>query len=600
MANTITAEELIQQTEKLIKDSISNINEISFIFEKDKLDFLLNIFSILNKSEIKLTKKFNKEDKNIINVIEQMDQLNINLYKLIKNLVLISKLTQADFKNIIVGLSDFSKEFNILLLQYQNQESYETSKNKMEFSMYYEEILNNDPKLKNLYNDLNNYFKKEITKRKLSKIKNEEQHFFHDQDSSDSDEAFHIIFQINKNCNFKCTYCYEGLDKVTEILSIDDVPKIVKGIKEFTNFLKEKGEPHSVSFSILGGEPTIVSQKTTHLLTKLLNDELDLKHIVLITNNYSADRTINFFHPDFPRNKIKIQVSYDGGVLQDKYRKDSKRNGTKELLTSEIDKLINLDEDIKVILKATLPVEAISSVPEVIEDYITFEDKINTKNNNPGNFSYYPTFDTSSILMYNLRKESASGNTQIKEDLFKEIDETFRFLLKFELDRVLDKKPAFSRWFREISYTSNAVSCSAGNNLFGLDQDGIGRFCHRTEFGENLNNFKYPYKKEQLDSLNYGKIENSNDFINKFFKTRKTLTNEQKSKEKPYCYCDDCKTLTCVKCPMINVSPDRAIDTSTTNDLYKDMYSHGLSLSCEINNYISKYLYIYDKIIKGV
>ena len=602
-------EELISDIEKLSKNIASNIEDVSFAFEANNLKNLFKILSKISNSELEINTQndFIVENENIILTIDSLTDINEDLFELIKKLNLVSKLTKTDFKSIISVLVEYSKEVNIVLLRYTNQESYQTSKNKMEFSVHYEEILNNDPELKALYEDLNTYFKSEVNKRKLHKISQTEpeippsgkKHYFHKKNTTDSEKSFHIIFQINKNCNFKCTYCYEGLDKVTEILSIDDVPNIVNGIKIFMEELKEKEGLSKVSFSILGGEPTLVPQKTTQLLTKLLNDELDLKYIALITNNYSAERTINFFHPEFPRDKIKIQVSYDGGVLQDKYRKDSKKNGTKELLTNEIHKLINSDENIKIALKATLPLESVSSVPEVIKDYITFEEKINAKNDNPGNFSYYPTFDTSSILMYNLRKDAISGNNHSKEKLFKEIDETFKFLLKFELDRVLDKKTAFSRWFVESSYVANSNTCSAGSNLFGIDQDGIGRFCHRTEFGETHTNIKYPYKKDQLNSLNYGKIENTKNFINNFFETKEKLEVVRNSDKKDYSYCNSCKTLTCVNCPMINVTPDRALDTSTTGDLYKDMYSHGLNLACEVNNYISKYLYIYDKIINN-
>jgi len=607
---SINPEEAIPRINELINNSLLNIKEISFIFNEDNLNILLDIFNILGQSDIKTKdilldtlEDFEETPERNEQTIKILKLINDDLFEMIILLKYISEVTGNDFSNFINDIGEFVKELSTTIIQYKYQETYQEAHNRLEYARHYEELIENDINLKNLYNDLNNYYRKTLDEKKLNEkdIILKKEHYFHDDTpdptNHDDEDSFHIVFQINKNCNFKCTYCYEGLDKVTEILSIDDVEDIVKGIKNFARTLEEKGLVSKMSFSILGGEPTLVPQEVTHKLTKLLEDELDLKYIILITNNYSAKRTIGFFHPDFPRDKIKVQISYDGGRIQDDYRKDSKKNGTKESLTKEIRALLNEDNGIKVSLKATLPLEAISSVPDAVQDYVTFEEDINKKNNNPNNFSYYPTFDTTSILMYNLRQQEKCGNTKPKEKLFTELDETFKYLLKFEMDRLINNKPAFTRWFREMSYAANNTTCSAGSKLFGLDQDGIGRYCHRTEFGEEHTNVKFPYKKEQLNSLKYGDIT-SDTFQQKFFKTKEKLEKVINS-DKEYSYCDGCKTLTCVKCPMVNITPDRSLDTSTTNDLYKDMYSHGLTLSCEINNQISKYLYIFDKIINN-
>lgn len=598
----IAQEDLIQEIKKLSKSSLIDLNKISFIFNKENLSIMFKNLNRLGETNIELDENVNTlSDEENIKII---NNLNKNLYELIKILKFVNTKADNQLSVVITNIAGLMRELCIILMQYKKRESRTEATNRLEYAKHYEKIIEDDENLKNLYTELKEYFGNKLAERNLTKknIDLKKEYFFHDEENvptnHDNEESFHIIFQINKNCNFKCTYCYEGLDKVTEILNINDIPKIVQGIKEFGDELKNRGMVNKFSFSMLGGEPTIVPSRITQLLTKTLNDELDLKYIILITNNYSAKRTIDFFHPDFPKDKIKVQISYDGGKIQDDYRKDFKRNGTKELLTKETYKLLKESKDIKVTMKATLPIDAIGSISDAVMDYITFEDDINAKNGdiNSGNFSYYPTFDTTSILMYNLRQQIKYGDEEQKEKLFKDIDDAFKFLLKFELDRLLNGKKVFTRWFRELSYTSNEVTCSAGNQLFGLDQLGNGRFCHRTEFGEEHTNIKYPYKKEQLDSLNYGKID-SEKFNKNFFETREKLLQIQEDEDKSYSYCENCKTLTCVKCPMINVTPDRNLDTSTTGNMYKDMYSHGINLSCEINNQISKYLYIFDKII---
>jgi sulfatase maturation enzyme AslB (radical SAM superfamily) len=374
---------------------------------------------------------------------------------------------------------------------------------------------------------------------------------------------------------------------------MDSIDDIIEGLKKFQYKLKEEDPEMAIAFSILGGEPTLVPQKVTQELTKRLNKELDLKEIILITNTFDADKVINFFHPDFPKEKIKIQSSYDGGIIHDQFRLTSAKKSSRELVSKEIRKL--LGRGYKVTLKATLPPEAIGGVYNAVRDYLTFEDEINENNGYGKNFSYYPTLDTTSFLMTKLRMEVHSGNTGENSNyskLIKDLDKTFKELIKIELDRLIRGDKVFTRWFRELSYTANKTTCSAGINLIGLDQDGNARYCHRTEYDSE----KSPYSN--FNKLSYGKL-NSNKFFTKFSETKEELVNIKESKNlDDFSYCGNCKTLTCVRCPMINTIPNRSFDTTTSGDLYTDMYSHSINLSCELNNTISIYLYIYDKIVR--
>jgi len=510
--------------------------------------------------------------------------------------ILLSRATTG-LEPIISQIQKFLGDISIVYTMEKYSYSYEEAIKFLEGVNHYEKIIKDNPKYSEIYNNMQEYFNNEIKEKNLDKddLEVRKEHFFHDDTSIiDNMDSFHIVFQINKNCNFKCTYCYEGLDKVTEILTIEDVPKIVQGIKIFQEhlILKNKGlpedeqEPTALSFSILGGEPTIVPKKITQELTRLLHQELELKYIILITNNYNAKKTLNFFHPDFPKEKIKLQVSYDGGVIQDKYRLTSARKSSRELVVQETRKL--LDNGIKVSMKATLPPEAMSHIVSAVKDYITLEEEMNINNKSGQNFSYYPTMDTTSFLMTSLRKDFAAGKLEQKEVLFNDLHTTFEILLKLEIDRLLNGDKAFTRWFRELSFSANKVLCSAGSSLFGIDQEGEARYCHRTE---------YDMKKDKdADKLFYGNVKNGS-FIEKFEATKTIINNISEENLDMVAHCSGCKTLTCVKCPMVNIAPTRGIDTSVSGNMFLDMYSHSDSLTCELNNTISVYLYMYFKII---
>lgn len=524
-----------------------------------------------------------------------------NIYNILSSL---DNKEDPRLKDKLVKLMNFVRDLTILSFTIKYSCSFEEAEARLRAINHYEEIINNNPKYQTLFNEMKDYFENQLKERKLNKgnLAVKKEHFFHDETNpTDDGQSFHVVFQINKNCNFKCTYCYEGLDKVTEILKLEDIPDIVRGLKEFQQHLENQNknlpvneqQPSALSFSILGGEPTIVNPEITQTLTKLLEEELDLKYIILITNNFDADKTINFFHPTFPKSKIKIQVSYDGGAIQDQYRLTSAKKSSRELVVQETRKLLN--QGIRVTMKATLPPEAMAKVPDAVRDYLELEEEININNGQGQNFSYYPTMDSTSFLMTQLRLNIASGREDEKIALFNDVHETFKILLKLELDRLLDGNNAFTRWFRELSFTANETRCSAGVSLFGLDQDGEARYCHRTEYDS-----KSPFKN--FKDLEYGRVQdysnNQNSFITKFESTKEKILSIDEDKLKELSHCSNCHTLTCVKCPMLNINPNRTIDTTSTGNLFLDLQSHSINLTCELNNTISIYLYMYSKIIK--
>jgi len=546
--------------------------------------FILN--NTLVSKEIKDFKINNKKDF-IINLNEVLELFSL-LSKTVK---------EIDTKvntNIHELINSEIKKLSIYLISIKYSCTEVEAINRLEYKKHYEELIKNDKELADFEKEMETYFSNEIKSKNLNqfKLKKVKESYLHDIENINYNSSFHVTFQINKNCNFKCTYCYEGLDKLTEIITDNDIPKIVSGLKKLQENLKKDKLPHKLSFSILGGEPTLVPTKRTQMLTKLMMEKLEIHDVILITNNYSAQKTIDFFHPDFPKELIRYQVSYDGGKIQDDYRKDANKKGSKNLLTDEIYKLLNLmDKSSKLSMKATLPMEAFSSVKDAINDYLQFEDVVNDQNGHGSNFSYYSTFDTSSLLMINLRKNFANNQESINSFLL-EVENLLKYLVKFEMDRLILGKSLFTRFFKELRYNANDTSCSAGQSLFGLDQLGNARFCHRTEY-DNYSN----YPKEQGSKLFYGNINNTN-FYKIFNESKELITNKkQEVLTDPNNLCRSCKTLTCVKCPMAFTPPDRILDTSVSGDLFTDMYSHGLTLTCIVNNTISKYLYIFDKII---
>jgi len=450
---------------------------------------------------------------------------------------------------------------------------------------------------KNYWYDLHSYNFKErddiltpIRNRFLEKLKANasiREEYLKDEESpknqNDQKSAAHIIFQINKNCNFKCTYCYEGLDKVTEIIDTDDIDKIVEGIRKYYNILKREIGIELVSFSILGGEPTLVNSEITQKLTKALLT-LELRDIHLITNGYSAKRIKSFFCPEFPKDKIKIQISYDGAGLHDKYRLNSAKKSSREMVKQTASELIQ--EDYRVTLKPTLPMEAFKNNELIKEAVLDFE-KLDTelfKKRRSGN--YYVTMDGSSLLAQILKKELLNEDEKLK--FFEKVFEFGEWLLELELDRFSRGKPPLTRWFNEIDYSANKTTCSLGDTLIGLDETGEARFCHRVEYNSA--------SKYDSDAT-YGKIFDEK-FEENFLTKRKSII-EYKTKAQALdlpSKCKSCKTVSCVKCPMINIESHE----NFTGNVYFDMFAQSEELTCDINLNMSYFITAYEFILRSV
>jgi len=445
------------------------------------------------------------------------------------------------------------------------------------------------PKFKNLYlKSLNNIFKNlNISDKKHINTKDKIEIY---TDETEQEKAFHVNFQVNKNCNFKCAYCYEGLDKVTEILKLEDVPKIVKGLKDLMNELSkpENGGYTKINFSILGGEATLINKIITQELTYLLNEELNLGYITLITNGFDHQKYVDFFHPDFPEEKIQIQVSYDGGIIHDKQRLGPKKESTKKLVIDEIIKYLDKYPNRIITLKATLPFENIENIKDAVDDYLEIEKIFLDKNKKIG---YYPTMDTTSIVALRTKQEILNNPNKIN-DLIEDLDDTFEYIYELEIDRLIQGKHIFTRWFREIKLDANQATCGVGRgSMMGIDHTGAVRGCHRTEYVLNEKNSKY---------FDFGDIENTENLIEKFKFSNKAIKETISSTDfKTFNNCNSCITLSCIKCPMVNLNYNiRQLDTPLHTDTLINAFSHNDNLTCTINNYISNYLFMYYHVLK--
>jgi len=113
--------------------------------------------------------------------------------------------------------------------------------------------------------------------------------------------AFNIW--VTRKCNFKCTYCYEGIEKETYSMALTDAEKVAEFIYE-----NSRGETE-VSINYHGGEPLLNFETITRICMLLRSDKDKVYHFALTTNASLLDnKIIN----DLKKYHIYLSISLDG------------------------------------------------------------------------------------------------------------------------------------------------------------------------------------------------------------------------------------------------------------------------------------------------
>ncbi|MBU5313074.1 radical SAM protein [Tissierella carlieri] len=117
---------------------------------------------------------------------------------------------------------------------------------------------------------------------------------------------FHVIMMITRQCNFRCTYCYE--DHTSQTMSQDVYKRTISFIKQM---VLEKGY-NEVIISFFGGEPTLESRSVLKFLDELKNE---LPEDIIIKSNMTTNGyLLNFemFKSFIERGITNYQITVDG------------------------------------------------------------------------------------------------------------------------------------------------------------------------------------------------------------------------------------------------------------------------------------------------
>lgn len=150
-------------------------------------------------------------------------------------------------------------------------------------------------------------------------------------------KAFNIW--VTKHCNFKCSYCYEGLEKEIRNLSLDDIDKIVSFIK------KEGMNEEYIIVNYHGGEPLINYEAIKKICFGLSKEKKQIYYTLTTNGSLLSESIIE----ELKGSGVGLSISLDGTeYYHDLNRIDCDNKGTYKKCIKNALLAIKMGMDIRV------------------------------------------------------------------------------------------------------------------------------------------------------------------------------------------------------------------------------------------------------------
>ena len=273
-------------------------------------------------------------------------------------------------------------------------------------------------------------------------------------------KSFHIDINTTKNCNLRCTYCFEVKNNEIKNRSFEHVDSLIKFLDEFMETEFFLSTYSDICLNFWGGEPTLNKE----LFNKIVSEYIDNDKIrfFLYSNGFHLDdHFIKMFkmiqkiqlngHP-----KIVVQISYDGVPIHDFDRIDVNGKGSSDEIKKTIQKL--KDNNVFYVLKSTIAPHNFKYMYEAYLDVIKLS-----------NSGYFPTIDLHEVIS--------------KEDYEQHSRDLYENLYKIGAYEIKNRQKLF-KWF-----FNNRALCAAGSDMIAIDINGNIQPCHGglyTDYDDHL------------------------------------------------------------------------------------------------------------------
>jgi uncharacterized protein len=292
------------------------------------------------------------------------------------------------------------------------------------------------------------------------------------------------------NCNLNCTYCFEGKEKKSGLISDAVLDRMLKTMSEIVQENPTHSRPQVMLF---GGEPLLKSKKQEKVVEKILNECKEKGYYLrILTNGVNLkyySKMIKKYSPD------ALQISLDGPKeIHDKRRVFSDGRGSFDKIVEGIDEIIG--SKTKVYIRINVDTENIDYLPE-LADFI-IEKKWHKKE---GTVIYSSAVTDFSCTGY-------SKNTIPKELLLKKILDMTK---KYEQLKILNFETWTDLWNilypiifkKSFPFSPTFNHCGAYDNNFSFDLNGniytCGAYSGRKDFQIGCFYPKIIYDKKEFN-----------------------------------------------------------------------------------------------------
>lgn len=315
-------------------------------------------------------------------------------------------------------------------------------------------------------------------------------------------------------CNMNCTYCFEGHKPQDKGIVNQNVQVYFDAIDKILESQWFKDEYTDLLITFWGGEPTINTKIMTDIITKYQDTNI---MYYLYTNGYQTSKFKSFIASLPPKqiSKLQVQVSYDGKILNDKYRVTTGGKSTMKSVLETFEYLSTLPIN-SLNFKQTLPINECNSMFETWKEfeelhykYIDKGKEVKVKDMIIG---YSPTVDSFGSIDDKYLEDFKQNINKITKAEIEFYNKNGRFLMT---------------WFGGDGEKNN---CSTGVNMSVIDEDGKMYACHGVLY------LKDKLKHEMADFKNINKLTFSRDK----YKNYAEFVNKE---------CKNCIATTCLICP---------------------------------------------------
>nr|WP_300787958.1 radical SAM protein [uncultured Acetatifactor sp.] len=190
--------------------------------------------------------------------------------------------------------------------------------------------------------------------------------YFHNRDKYSSD-TLSLTILLTRYCNFECTYCYEGGQKINQSLTDDMRERIYRFIQTMLNLHKDM---KTVSIILFGGEPLMYFEENLDWLYNIkdLCVKKGKRFITSIVTNGSLLTIERIAHLK-NLNCASIQLTLDGSKkMHDERRVYKNGKGTYDVVLGAIKIICETKDFVKPTIRINIDKENIRTINELISD----------------------------------------------------------------------------------------------------------------------------------------------------------------------------------------------------------------------------------------